>query len=200
MVRKIHQTDPAVAQAIMRAAVECFERFGVRRATMDDIAATAKVARKTVYNYFQNKSELTVAVLEAEAQTVFAEAAQEVDFTLPPDEMIAMAQVRLLEHARKTPFAAIFLGPETLASLLDTASHQQRLIAVVQAYWTPVLDTLAGQGLLRADASREQIIQWINSIHLMCLSRPEILGGDLEHNREMLRLFLAPAILHDQPR
>ena len=43
--------------AILAAAYECFTRHGVRRTTMDDIAATAGMSRPAVYQYVRNKDD-----------------------------------------------------------------------------------------------------------------------------------------------
>ncbi|MEV0217028.1 TetR/AcrR family transcriptional regulator [Micromonospora sp. ALFpr18c] len=42
---------------ILAAAYECFTRHGVRRTTMDDIAATAGMSRPAVYQYVRNKDD-----------------------------------------------------------------------------------------------------------------------------------------------
>ncbi len=42
---------------ILDAAYECFTRHGVRRTTMDDIAAAAGMSRPAVYQYVRNKDD-----------------------------------------------------------------------------------------------------------------------------------------------
>ncbi|MFC0003895.1 TetR/AcrR family transcriptional regulator [Micromonospora siamensis] len=43
--------------AILTAAYECFTRHGIRRTTMDDIAAAAGMSRPAVYQYVRNKDD-----------------------------------------------------------------------------------------------------------------------------------------------
>ena len=43
---------------ILDAAYRCFARHGVRRTTMEDIAATAGMSRPAVYQYVRNKDEV----------------------------------------------------------------------------------------------------------------------------------------------
>ena len=45
---------------IAKAGYEVISRYGIRRATMNDIAAAAGVSRQTVYNFFPNREELLV--------------------------------------------------------------------------------------------------------------------------------------------
>ncbi|SBT37106.1 TetR/AcrR family transcriptional regulator [Micromonospora auratinigra] len=44
-------------ETILSAAYECFTRHGVRRTTMDDIAAAAGMSRPAVYQYVRNKDD-----------------------------------------------------------------------------------------------------------------------------------------------
>ena len=53
----------SVAVGILDAAERCFERRGVRRTTVDDVAAEAGVSRVTVYRQVGNRDELVRAVL-----------------------------------------------------------------------------------------------------------------------------------------
>ena len=47
---------------ILRAAAECFTRYGFSRTRMDDVAAGAGVSRALVYDYFSSKKKLLHAV------------------------------------------------------------------------------------------------------------------------------------------
>ncbi len=50
-------------EAILRAAVAEFREFGFAGTSMDRIAATAEVSKRTVYNHFSSKDELFAAIL-----------------------------------------------------------------------------------------------------------------------------------------
>lgn len=49
--------------AILKAAVAEFRAFGFAGTSMDRIAATAEVSKRTVYNHFSSKDELFTAIL-----------------------------------------------------------------------------------------------------------------------------------------
>jgi TetR/AcrR family transcriptional regulator len=48
----------ARVERILDAAYECFTRHGVRKTTMDDIAAAAAMSRPAVYQYVRNKEDV----------------------------------------------------------------------------------------------------------------------------------------------
>jgi AcrR family transcriptional regulator len=68
--------DPST-EAILDAAVVEFERHGLRRVALDDVARRAGVSRTTIYRRFSNKDELIAAVVERENVALFADIAAE---------------------------------------------------------------------------------------------------------------------------
>ncbi len=53
--------DEEARDRLLNAAERCFERLGLRRTTIDDIAQEAKVSRSTVYRYFDGRGDLLVS-------------------------------------------------------------------------------------------------------------------------------------------
>ena len=58
-------------QRFAHAALQVFQRFGVRKATMEEIAAEAAVSKPTLYSTFRNKdAALAGAILLAKGQSL----------------------------------------------------------------------------------------------------------------------------------
>jgi AcrR family transcriptional regulator len=57
-------------QRILSAAAEQFRLFGYERARIEAIAAAAEVSPGTVYNYYENKGDLLVAIVSMEVNEV----------------------------------------------------------------------------------------------------------------------------------
>jgi AcrR family transcriptional regulator len=68
--------DPST-EAILDAAVVEFERHGLRRVALEDVARRAGVSRTTIYRRFAGKDELIAAVVERENVSLFADIAAE---------------------------------------------------------------------------------------------------------------------------
>ncbi|MEN3222349.1 TetR/AcrR family transcriptional regulator [Mycolicibacterium porcinum] len=62
---------------ILDAALVEFERHGLRRVALDDVARRAGVSRTTIYRRFANRDELVAAVIERENVALFADIAEE---------------------------------------------------------------------------------------------------------------------------
>ncbi|MBI1238842.1 MAG: TetR family transcriptional regulator [Alphaproteobacteria bacterium] len=57
---------------IVEAASELFQRYGIKRTAIDDIAAAAGIAKGTIYLYFKSKDEVFAAVAEQLCEDAFA--------------------------------------------------------------------------------------------------------------------------------
>jgi AcrR family transcriptional regulator len=62
------QTREATRRAILVAAYELFYRKGYARVGVDEIAALAKVTKRTLYYHFRSKDDLLAEVLNWQAQ------------------------------------------------------------------------------------------------------------------------------------
>ncbi|MDD3877340.1 MAG: TetR/AcrR family transcriptional regulator [Bacteroidales bacterium] len=61
-------TEPKdLRELIIDNAQEIFSKFGLRKTTMDEIAAKIHKAKSSVYYYFKSKEEIYIAVIEKEA-------------------------------------------------------------------------------------------------------------------------------------
>ena len=92
-------------QEILRAAKEVFFQKGVHRATMDDVAARAEVAKGTLYLYFQSKEDV-LAHLLLEGLSILLdrlEAAYAPQDQLPAEERIRRLAMAYLDFSRTYP-------------------------------------------------------------------------------------------------
>ncbi|HXH60758.1 MAG TPA: TetR/AcrR family transcriptional regulator [Fimbriimonadaceae bacterium] len=88
------------ADAILDAADRVIGRHGLRKATMDDVAAEAGVSRRTVYDYFANKQDLALASIDRVVKRAHARISVEADSAEPAAErlyrmLVARVKVRI---------------------------------------------------------------------------------------------------------
>ncbi len=114
------EPDPS-ADRILDGALASFETFGLRRATVEDVAQAAGVSRVTVYRKYANKAELVSAVFVREARRALVE----INAVLAPIEAIADRFVEsfviMLRVAREHPLLTRLLAtePETVLPYLS---------------------------------------------------------------------------------
>ena len=192
--------DRSVEEKILSASIRCFERYGMRRATMEDIARSAGVSRKTVYRYFATKNDLIAAFIEREALRVVESASAQLTLTLASDVLVATAEFLLLEQSFASPIYSLFIEPDQAIPTLGLLGRHQARIRILGRYWTPVLDELARRHALRTDVPRSELFQWVMFIHSTLLTSAGRISADSEQvTIEMLRRYLGPAVVCSEP-
>jgi AcrR family transcriptional regulator len=92
---------PDSVTAILDAALVEFERHGLRRVALDDVARRAGVSRTTIYRRFANRDELA-AVIERENVALFSDIANELKSAGPQSnyyvEAFTLSILRFRRH------------------------------------------------------------------------------------------------------
>lgn len=179
---------------IVAMAAATFDRRGLRRATMDDIAEAAGVSRKTIYNYYESKPKLIGEVIAHESLRVAMAALERLDLSAPAEDLVVDAEMALLEIARGSRYVRLLLHPEALEMSAKVIEQSERIALVQRRFWSPVLEPLRAAGRLRVDDIGE-LVEWLTLQHFVLLARPSTFHGDDEVTRRMLRTYLVPSIL-----
>ncbi len=94
-------------QKILDAAIEVFTRYGVRKATMGDIAARAGISRPTLYSRHSNKEEILAAAMQLISDRVVSEVAEAwgsvTSISQRLDIFLDCAIVRFSDQVRQMP-------------------------------------------------------------------------------------------------
>ncbi len=78
---------------ILRAAVKAFARFGFKKASVEEIAREAGVAKGTVYLACDSKEDLYYQALNREVRSWVAETAKLIDPRKPADQLLMSASL-----------------------------------------------------------------------------------------------------------
>jgi TetR/AcrR family transcriptional regulator len=128
---------------ILDAAYACFARHGVRRTTMDDIAAAAEMSRPAVYQYVRNKDDafrrLATRLFDGALAQARAAAAGEGPLPERLHHVLAAKLELTLKLWRDTPHAPELLDAGTRLSgdLVDeftTAVRELLTTAIAKAH------------------------------------------------------------------
>jgi AcrR family transcriptional regulator len=116
---------------LIAGAAGAFAEHGLRRSTMQSIAAAAGVAKATLYNHFRTKDEVAAALLAAELDRLTVVAA-----ALPTEQALATLSDELGTHpvlrrlAETEPerlTAMLGVGPELWAELTGRLAASLRI-------------------------------------------------------------------------
>ena len=70
-------------ERMVRAAYKCFERYGIERTSIEEIAREAGVTRPTVYRYFPSKIHIVDLISTEESRTGIQDPEMEEEMARP---------------------------------------------------------------------------------------------------------------------
>ena len=83
-----YENDKDVREQIMEAARRLYSRWGLKKTTMEDIAAEAGKGKATLYYYFKSKYDVFVSVIENETREVERSIAEAMSSASSASEML----------------------------------------------------------------------------------------------------------------
>ncbi len=187
--------DSEAAQAhFIDAAEACFERYGVVKTTMEDIAKMAGVSRPTVYRHFADRDRLILAVIMRRAASLIGKAQAFIRRHERFEDQLVEGLLFLVKTGRKDPFVRILVSPEHLDMAQQVLGATDAVIDLTQAMWEPILGEAAARGELNPELDFREIARWLTHVELILVGRFDLAADD-DDIRRMLRTFLAPAFL-----
>ena len=162
---------------ILKAALSEFDARGFRETSMDRIADTAKVSKRTVYNHFASKEALFEAIADELSRRVQVVTAHRYDPDRPIDEQLRRIGEHMMDMLAAPSF--ISLARVTLAEMLrspDLARKTYELFRERQSGLAAWLSEASAEGRLQvADPvwAADQYFGLIKSFAFW----PQILGG-----------------------
>lgn len=140
-------------QQIIKATTQMFQTRGLAKTTTKDIARAAGCAEGTLYNYFEHKEDLFMAVLEENLAGVAGLidlekiGEQQIEVNL---EQLALAAINFLDQILPMS-AALFADPALLANYRQLLKAQQRGPQYSYKFFEPYLRAEQQLGRIAAD-------------------------------------------------
>ena len=112
-------------QKVLDAIIQCVNRWGVTKTSLNDIAREAGVTRKTVYSYFPSREEaLKAGVLQlginyGQRLLVHLQGFEEVE------ERYCQCVLFAIEELSKEPFSSVLQEPALRQTLRDSLRHEE---------------------------------------------------------------------------
>lgn len=164
-------------QAILAAALVEFEARGFGATSMDRIAATAHVSKRTVYNHFASKDDLFDAIAAQLIEQVQHVGDHPYDPTRPADSQLRAIAAQVMDMFATPSF--LTLARVTLVEFLRSPDLAGRTYALFRERHTGLarwLDAARHDGRLEIDDpvwAADQLLGLINAFALW----PQLLGG-----------------------
>jgi AcrR family transcriptional regulator len=182
-----------VREDIYGAALASFERHGVRRTLMEDVAREAGVSRPTIYYYFPDKDALVLEVIVRQVREIHRQIRETInpEGGLPAMIEASLATIRL---SGENQYLQLLTQPDT-AGLTGRLAESDIVMGLQRELWYPMLEAARERGELRTDRDFDDLIRWITFLEFSLITSGELFGYAAEADcREVLAGYLVPAL------
>lgn len=175
MARVTAETRVETRRRLLFAAADEFAESGVEKANINRISVAAGLAKGTVYNYFDSKRALFLAVCEEACRLAAAEA-DDLPGASTRQRLVALLESDMRWVKQHPAFARVLLregmnpDPESYAALSEAAApFTQRVVEL--------LEEGVERGEVRSDLSSTQLALWLIGMDQLALLQHWGSGG-----------------------
>lgn len=185
----------ATTVRILDAALDELLEFGTRRASLEDVARRAGVARITIYRRFPTKDDLIRAVVLREGRRVFAAVDAVVAELSDLDDQLVEGFAAILDAVRSHPLLQRLLVTETDQTITSLTTQGGAVVALGREYLAGHLLSAQRAGRL-ADVDVRAVAEILVRLTLSFLLTPDscIPLATPDEARRFARRFVVPAV------
>ncbi|HUB08672.1 MAG TPA: helix-turn-helix domain-containing protein [Myxococcales bacterium] len=143
--------DQGKKECILTAAIRAFTRFGFKKASVDEIAREAGVAKGTVYLAADSKEDLFFQALHREVREWVGENSKLIDPRRPADEVLRDLAWATLSQVERKPLVWALLSGEDERLLPRWEGRLDELRTLCTRNVVEVLELGIKQGIFRRD-------------------------------------------------
>ncbi|WP_062267009.1 TetR/AcrR family transcriptional regulator [Endozoicomonas arenosclerae] len=182
---------------ILDAALSCYERNGIDKTNIDEVAREAGVSRTTFYRYAKNREDLFNQVLKRDAQ----ERTEERNVALRyhdnlADVLIDGALFNMRGRKHRTMFKLLFSEDQPSAigrGNLSPANFRPMARSMIENAFNRELE----RGNIREGMTLDLAVEFICRILLSLMAHPDPFLDDERSLRQFLEATLLPPIIKD---
>jgi AcrR family transcriptional regulator len=182
-------------ERILDAASRCFDRIGVPKTTVVDVAREAKITRTTLYRYFESREAIVVGVMLRETQYFRERLLEALSGVDDVGEFIVEGILFCLREAPKRPLHIYLSGGEASNLMGRLFLSSEQLFEIGIELLQPLFEPAREKGLLRDGIELSTLLEWASRITLSYLTTPSSRIADEEEMRKLLRRLLLPSVM-----
>jgi AcrR family transcriptional regulator len=151
-------------ECILSAAVNAFARFGFKKASVEEIAREAGVAKGTIYLAAETKEDLFYQAVHREVRAWNAETAKTIDPRIPADQLLLYGMQAGLQYLDERPLVRELLFGNYHLMLPRWAERLDALRELGRSNIQDILRLGVRQGLFRADLDLEEVAKILQDV------------------------------------
>lgn len=178
---------------LLEAAEVTFERYGIRKTTMEDIAQAAGVSRASVYRYFEHRDSLILEIVLRHGHELQKATREHVAQYDTFEDVLVEGMLFEIEYAQNDQFLRLLLNPGHIDIANRVIGSSEAAVDVAAQVWEPLIEEAQRRGEVPADLDSREARRWILLVNMILLSRIDYADADTETLRNLIRRFVLPA-------
>lgn len=180
---------------ILNAAESCFEYFGFRKTTVDDIAKAAGISRTTVYRFFKDRDALLSALVIRHSEDLVSATRAHVEQFSSFEDILVEGMLFQVEYGRKDMFWQLLVSPDYMELANRLLISSAEALAVTMPLWAPLIEAGQERAEVKTDLDPERGCRWIVLANVIAFSRNDLVPEDKDGLRVWIREFVLPAFI-----
>jgi len=189
-----HDVHNDPAGAIVNAAGHCFQKWGIARTRIEDVAEEVGIARPHIYRHFESKEAIVHAVVLREIRHHHLRLAERFPLRGPAEPLILGSLVSGIVDAAQDSDTAFLVRSDGASLTARMLASSEDVVAEVDRHWIPLLEYARRRGELREDVDIAAATRWLSFIEFSYLALPELVP-DRGALTSRLKAFVIPALL-----
>ena len=186
---------PDQVVAILAAARRCYLANGIAATGMKEIAASAELARSTLYRYFSGRDDVLVATIIEEMTELNERISKRlVKYSDPADQVVEGLLVAIKEIPRRPLLHAVFAS-EGDSRARRVIWSSDAIVSFGEELMDHVIQPARDAGLLQEAVRPEILIEWVYRFLLSFLTLPSNWVKSDVQLRATLHALLVPVLL-----
>lgn len=185
----------AARERLIDAAEACFHRYGVMKTTVEDVAATAKVSRATVYRYFDGRDAIILGVLLREAGRFLGRLRDKLAAQPDLETAVVTGVIFTVKAVRADENLALLFAPEAAGVTGSVAGASAALFDVTAEFLKPLFQAAQESGQLRPGVDLDDAAEWTLRTILSLLTVTGPRQRSAAEQYRYLQTFLVPALV-----
>ncbi|HEY9545336.1 MAG TPA: helix-turn-helix domain-containing protein [Solimonas sp.] len=186
------------ADAIVDAAARCFQRWGIARTRIEDIASEVGIVRPHIYRHFESKEAIVHAVVLREIRHHHRRLGKRFPLRGPAEPLILGCLISGIFDAAKDSDTAFLVETDGASLTARMLASSAAVVAEVSQHWTPLLEYAKQRGELLDGLDIPAATRWLTFLEFSHLALPELTPkrGTLT---AQFKCFVIPALLKPLP-
>ena len=190
--RPAPRSDSDARDDILKAAESCFEYFGFRKTTVDDIAKSAGISRTTVYRFFKDRDALLGALILNHGEDLMSATRAHVEQFTSFEDILVEGMLFQIEYGHEDLFWKLLVSPEYMDITDRLIISSSSVLALTTPLWEPLIAAGQERREVTPDLDVHDGCRWIVLVNVIAFSRNDLVPDDTDSLRAWIRQFVLP--------